>query len=41
MAKKLTTEQRKRIAELLGEIRNDLAEMRAMLEQRLERRRTP
>jgi len=39
MAKKLTTEQRRRIAELLGEIRNDLAEMRALLERRLQQRR--
>ncbi|HUZ14620.1 MAG TPA: hypothetical protein VMU72_00395 [Gaiellaceae bacterium] len=40
MAKKLTTEQRRRIAELLGEIRNDLAEMRALLERRLQQRAT-
>jgi hypothetical protein len=39
MAKKLTTDQRRRIAELLGEIRNDLAEMRALLERRLQQRR--
>ena len=39
MAKKLTSEQRKRIAALLGEIRTDLAEMRAALEKRLEQRR--
>jgi hypothetical protein len=39
MAKKLTTEQRRRIAELIGEIRNDLAEMRALLERRLQQRR--
>jgi hypothetical protein len=39
MAKKLTTEQRRRIADLLGEIRNDLAEMRALLERRLQQRR--
>ena len=39
MAKKLTTEQRRLIADLLGEIRNDLAEMRALLERRLQQRR--
>jgi hypothetical protein len=39
MAKKLTTEQRRRIADLLDEIRNDLAEMRALLERRLQQRR--
>jgi hypothetical protein len=39
MAKKLTSEQRKRIAELLSGIRDDLAEMRALLEKRLQQRR--
>jgi hypothetical protein len=39
MAKKLTSEQRKRIAALLGAIRSDLAEMRALLEKRLAQRR--
>jgi hypothetical protein len=39
VAKKLTSEQRKRIAALLGEIGNDLAEMRALLEKRLAQER--
>ncbi|MDX6480244.1 MAG: hypothetical protein QOG85_754 [Gaiellaceae bacterium] len=39
MAKNLTSEQRKRIAELLSGIREDLAEMRALLEKRLAERR--
>ncbi len=39
MAKKLTSEQRRRIAALLGEIQNELAAMRALLEKRLEQRR--
>jgi len=39
MGKNLTSEQRRRIAALLGGIRNDLAEMRALLEKRLEQRR--
>ncbi len=39
MAKKLTTEQRRRIAELIGEIQRELAEIRALLEKRLQQRR--
>lgn len=39
MAKNLTSEQRKRIVELLSGIRDDLAEMRALLEKRLAQRR--
>ena len=39
MAKKLTSEERRRIAALLGKIRNDVAEMRALLEKRLPQRR--
>ncbi len=40
MARKLTNEERRRMAALLGAIRNDLAEMRALLERRLEQRGT-